>query len=47
MEFLVEVYEVLGVVVLNVVVKDVLDGGVICFWRLDWYGKCFFDFIFS
>lgn len=47
MESLVEVYEVPGVAALNVVVKDVLDGGVTCSRRLDRHGKCLSDLIFS
>ena len=45
METLVDVYEVQGVKALNVVVKDVLDGGVTCSRRLDRHGKSLSDLI--
>ena len=47
METLVDVYEVQGVKALNVVVKDVLDGGVTCSRRLDRHGKSLSDLILS
>lgn len=47
MESLVDVYEVPGVAALNVVVKDVLDGGVTCSRRLDRHGKSLSDLILS
>lgn len=42
---LVEIYDVKGIYVLNVVVWNVLDGGVNCFRRIDRYGKIILDFI--
>ena len=47
MEALVDVYEVQGVEAFNVVVKDVLDGGVTCSRRLDRHGKSLSDLILS
>lgn len=46
-ESLVEVYKVPGVAALNIVVKDVLDGGVTCSRRLDRHGKSLSDLILS
>jgi len=47
MESLVEVFAVPGVAALNIVVKDVLDGGVTCSRRLDRHGKSLSDLILS
>lgn len=43
----VDVFEVPGVAALNIVVKDVLDGGVSCSRRLDRHGKSLSDLILS
>jgi hypothetical protein len=45
LEPLVDVYEVPGVAALNIVVKDVLDGGVSCSRRLDRHGKSLSDLV--
>jgi hypothetical protein len=47
LESVVDVYEVPGVAALNIVVKDVLDGGVTCSRRLDRHGKSLSDLILS
>jgi len=47
MESLVDVYAVPGVAALNIVVKDVLDGGVTCSRRLDRHGKSLSDLLLS
>ena len=47
MELAVDVYMVPGVAALNIVVKDVLDGGVTCSRRLDRHGKSLSDLILS
>ncbi|KAG0609704.1 hypothetical protein M758_7G007800 [Ceratodon purpureus] len=47
LESVVDVYEVSGVAALNIVVKDVLDGGVTCSRRLDRHGKSLSDLILS
>ena len=47
MESAVDVCVVLGVVVLNIVVKDVLNSGVTCFQRLDHHDKSLWDLILS
>lgn len=44
---LVDVYEVQGVAAFNIVVKDVLDGGVTCSRRLDRHGKTLSDLVLS
>ncbi|XP_058082049.1 uncharacterized protein LOC131230233 isoform X2 [Magnolia sinica] len=41
----VEVYEVEGIHSLNVVVRNILDGGVNCSRRIDRHGKCMSDLI--
>lgn len=41
----VEIYEVKGIHALNVVVRNILDGGVNCSRRIDRHGKCVSDLI--
>lgn len=41
----VEIYEVRGIHSLNVVVRNILDGGVNCSRRIDRHGKCISDLI--
>ncbi|KAG4138682.1 hypothetical protein ERO13_D07G148700v2 [Gossypium hirsutum] len=41
----VEIYEVHGIQSLNVVVRNILDGGVNCSRRIDRHGKCISDLI--
>lgn len=41
----VEIYEVKGIHSLNVVVRNILDGGVNCSRRIDRHGKCISDLI--
>lgn len=41
----VEIYEVRGVSSLNVVVREILDGGVNCSRRIDRHGKCVSDLV--
>ena len=41
----VEIYEVRGVSSLNVVVREILDGGVNCSRRIDRHGKCISDLV--
>ncbi|KAK8487101.1 hypothetical protein V6N11_084447 [Hibiscus sabdariffa] len=41
----VEIYEVQGIQSLNVVVRNILDGGVNCSRRIDRHGKCMSDLI--
>ncbi|XP_039047912.1 uncharacterized protein LOC120188588 isoform X2 [Hibiscus syriacus] len=41
----VEIYEVEGIQSLNVVVRNILDGGVNCSRRIDRHGKCISDLI--
>ncbi|KAM7476401.1 hypothetical protein LguiB_023644 [Lonicera macranthoides] len=41
----VEIYEVTGVSSLNVVVREILDGGVNCSRRIDRHGKCVSDLV--
>lgn len=41
----VEIYEVKGIQSLNVVVRNILDGGVNCSRRIDRHGKCVSDLI--
>ncbi|VFQ92994.1 unnamed protein product [Cuscuta campestris] len=43
----VEIYEVRGIRSLNVVVRDILDGGVNCSRRIDRHGKTISDLILS
>jgi hypothetical protein len=43
----VDVYEVPGVKALNIVVRNVLDGGVTCSRRLDRHGKSLSDLFLS
>lgn len=43
----VEIYEVYGIHSLNVVVRDILDGGVNCSRRIDRHGKTISDIILS
>lgn len=43
----VEIYEVKGIKSLNVVVKEILDGGVNCSRRIDRHGKTISDLILS
>ena len=42
-----DVYVVPGVEVLNIVVKDILNGGMTCFQRLDRHDKSLWDLILS
>lgn len=44
---MVEIYEVRGIHSLNVVVRNILDGGVNCSRRIDRHGKCISDLILS
>lgn len=41
----VEIYEVKGIHSLNVVVRNILDGGVNCSRRIDRHGKCVSDLV--
>lgn len=43
----VEIYEVKGIHSLNVVVRNILDGGVNCSRRIDRHGKTISDIILS
>lgn len=44
---MVEIYEARGIHSLNVVVRNILDGGVNCSRRIDRHGKCISDLILS